>query len=220
MSSNHIYHLVYKITNRITGQIYIGVHSTDDPNDGYMGSGLRILRALKKYGLENFEKIILKSHTSKDAAYEHEKKIVTESFVKSDRTYNIRIGGSGGFDHINKSDRYKHKQKAAQKMAWQKHSRRQEMLVERQTFAYKQKQRNSDLAIKTPFGIFPSKADCMRELKIGDITSLNRWLDGKVVTLQQINAQKTKLFTPADIGKSTTDIGWGYVPIVLPNTAQ
>lgn len=33
------YHYLYKTTNLITNEFYIGVHSTYDLKDGYLGSG-------------------------------------------------------------------------------------------------------------------------------------------------------------------------------------
>ena len=46
----------YKITNKINRKYYFGVHSTEDINDGYMGSGTVLAKAYKKYGIQNFEK--------------------------------------------------------------------------------------------------------------------------------------------------------------------
>ena len=51
-----MYHYLYKITNKINNKIYIGIHSTDNLEDGYMGSGKAILRAINKYGKDKFTK--------------------------------------------------------------------------------------------------------------------------------------------------------------------
>lgn len=50
---------IYLITNNINNKQYIGQHRTNHINDGYMGSGVALHRAYKKYGLENFTKEIL-----------------------------------------------------------------------------------------------------------------------------------------------------------------
>lgn len=42
---------------KINGKMYIGSHQGTKPN--YIGSGIAFLRAVKKYGIENFKRIIL-----------------------------------------------------------------------------------------------------------------------------------------------------------------
>jgi hypothetical protein len=94
-----LYYTVYRITNKINGKYYIGKHQTSDLNDGYMGSGLLIRRALNKYGLENFEKDILFIFETEAEMNDKEKELV----VISENTYNLCEGGHGGFGFINRN---------------------------------------------------------------------------------------------------------------------
>jgi hypothetical protein len=86
--------LVYQINNKINNMIYIGCHSTININDNYMGSGTNIKKAIKQYGLENFEKIILYQYNNKEDMLNKEKELVNLEFIKRQDTYNIIIGGS------------------------------------------------------------------------------------------------------------------------------
>lgn len=102
-----MYYYIYKITNLINQKIYIGVHKTSSLDDGYMGSGKIITAAIKKYGLENFQKDILEFFNSSNEMYIREKEIVTDDFLLREDVYNLRRGGFGGFDYINNNDEIK-----------------------------------------------------------------------------------------------------------------
>jgi len=94
---------LYQITNIINNKIYIGVHKTDNMDDGYMGSGKIINYAIKKYGIENFKKDILGFYNTYEDALTGEEEIVTDEFLLREDVYNLRRGGTGGFDYINKN---------------------------------------------------------------------------------------------------------------------
>jgi hypothetical protein len=92
---------IYKITNTVNGKIYIGKHQTKNLDDAYMGSGKMLQRALKKYGAVNFMKKILYVFDSEEEMNAKEADIVTEEFCLRDDTYNLCVGGGGGFSYIN-----------------------------------------------------------------------------------------------------------------------
>lgn len=84
---------VYKTINSINNSIYIGVHKTKNINDSYLGSGILIKNAIKKYGRSNFIKEILFIFNNPYDAYSKEKEIVNESFILDGNNYNVAIGG-------------------------------------------------------------------------------------------------------------------------------
>jgi len=92
-----MFYLVYKITNTVNDKFYIGCHKTKVKDDGYMGSGRLIKRAIEKYGVENFKKEILAECSSSEEMFAKEKELV----VLSRNSYNMKHGGDGGFDFIN-----------------------------------------------------------------------------------------------------------------------
>ena len=95
---------VYKIVNMLNEKFYIGVHKTNNPNDGYFGSGKAIKEAIKIHGKENFKKEILFITENEHEAYSLEKEL---TFDFSDRNnYNMKLGGVGGFTPENSKKGY------------------------------------------------------------------------------------------------------------------
>ena len=86
------FHYIYKIT-RNDGRYYIGMHSTDNLEDGYFGSGKKITRSIKKYGLEKHKKEILEFLPSREALRNREEQLVTEEVVNDPLCMNIATGG-------------------------------------------------------------------------------------------------------------------------------
>lgn len=101
-------YIVYCTTNLVNNKIYVGVHKTEDPDkfDGYIGCGVKITMpstfmnpktpfqyAVKKYGIKNFKRTILYIFDDAKDAYNKEKEIVDETFIKQENTYNLILGG-------------------------------------------------------------------------------------------------------------------------------
>jgi len=92
------YHIVYKTTNTLNNKIYVGLHSTDNVEDGYLGSGFILKAAIKKYGKANFRRELLAILVDRDEARALEADIVTTEFCARLDTYNLIEGGGGSGD--------------------------------------------------------------------------------------------------------------------------
>ena len=70
------YHMTYITTCLVTGQFYLGAHSTIKCGDGYPGSGAELRRLIGLHGKENFVKRPLSFHENDDAMWEAESKLL------------------------------------------------------------------------------------------------------------------------------------------------
>lgn len=95
-----MFYTIYKITNTINDRYYIGMHKTQELDDGYMGSGKLIRKAIQKYGISSFRKEILFVFDNEDDMRNKERELV----VLDEMSYNLCDGGKGGFGYINRSN--------------------------------------------------------------------------------------------------------------------
>jgi hypothetical protein len=92
----HDYHFIYKTVNLVNNKFYIGMHSTSNLEDGYIGSGKRLWYSIKKHGRENFKMEILEFLPDRNSLKEREKEIVNSDLLKEELCMNLKIGGEGG----------------------------------------------------------------------------------------------------------------------------
>lgn len=90
-------HYLYKTTCLITQNYYIGIHSTSNIDDGYMGSGKRLRRSIRKYGVNNHKKEILEFYPNRESLIESEKSVVNSFLLLDNKCMNLKNGGTGGF---------------------------------------------------------------------------------------------------------------------------
>ena len=95
-ASRRKFHLLYKTTCLITGRYYIGVHSTNDLNDGYLGSGKRLRLSIKKHGKANHRFEILEDCSDQGRKFliAREKFVVNHDLLKDPLCMNLREGGN------------------------------------------------------------------------------------------------------------------------------
>lgn len=94
---NKKYHFIYKTTNILNQKYYIGMHSTNDLDDGYLGSGKRLYYAIRKYGKENFVREILEYLPDRNSLALRESEIVNKDLLQDDLCMNLILGGYDGY---------------------------------------------------------------------------------------------------------------------------
>lgn len=119
---NRIYY-IYLITNVINGKNYIGQRccpvwkSSPDEDTSYMGSGVLLMKAKKKYGVKNFNKEIIAICNSRKEA-----DILEIQYIKFYREigkaeYNLADGGKGS-SGVKHSDEVRKKDSDTIKALW------------------------------------------------------------------------------------------------------
>jgi len=103
------YHYIYKTVCKVTGKFYIGMHSTDDLEDGYKGSGKRLWYSIRKHRIENHSTEILEFLQSREELRNREAEIVNESLLKDKACLNLTLGGSGDWYHVNATGKHNNK---------------------------------------------------------------------------------------------------------------
>lgn len=98
-----MYYIIYETINKITGRKYIGKHITENINDNYLGSGIYLQKAIKKYGRENFQKKVLFVFENETDMNNKEKELVNEELINDTNYYNISLGGQGGITVLYKN---------------------------------------------------------------------------------------------------------------------
>jgi len=87
---------VYKLTNKLNSKWYIGSHS-GCIDDGYLGSGIALRRAINKYGTKVFEReILFYSYSNQEYLLNIEEIILIKLKAREDpRSYNLKNKGIG-----------------------------------------------------------------------------------------------------------------------------
>lgn len=94
-------HYVYQTTHIPSGKRYIGIRSTNlEPDqDPYLGSGVLLLKSIKKHGRGAFKKEILHVFPTRKEASDMEAEIVNEDTVLSETYLNLKTGGFNNYFH-------------------------------------------------------------------------------------------------------------------------
>lgn len=113
------YNYIYKTTNLKNGKFYVGMHSTDNLNDGYLGSGDRLRRSIRRNGKNNFKLEILEFLSDRASLSLREKELVNESLLKDPMCMNLSLGGQGGLNSIEHGIKLKEGASKWAKAQWQ-----------------------------------------------------------------------------------------------------
>lgn len=96
LKNSYKYNFIYLTKNILNNHLYVGFHSTNNLDDGYLGSGILLNKKIEEYGAENFSSEILE-HINPIEWREKEKFWIEnkQSHVKFGKGYNLTFGGDG-----------------------------------------------------------------------------------------------------------------------------
>lgn len=94
-----MYGFIYITTNHVNGKKYIGQKHYDTKGDwqNYLGSGIALKAAIRKYGISSFSKEIIEECETKEILCERERYWISYyNAVNRQDFYNLAKGGDGG----------------------------------------------------------------------------------------------------------------------------
>lgn len=109
------FHFLYRTTCLDSGNYYIGIHSTDRIDDGYLGSGKYLHRSVKKHGRKNHSRQILFFAESREAVALMEELVVDQHLLADPLCMNLKYGGEDGVIGYIATDEHKRKISIANK---------------------------------------------------------------------------------------------------------
>jgi len=93
-----VFYYTYKIISELPNRpyYYYGFHCTNNLEDGYLGSGLRLKRFYNKYGTGVFHKEIVEFYSSIEEVQKAEINLIKDLYTTDPWCLNLRSGGKGG----------------------------------------------------------------------------------------------------------------------------
>ncbi len=220
---------VYMTTCNINGKKYVGKYEGKE-TDLYLGSGKLLRRAIRKYGLENFTRIILERYqTAEETRLGEQYWISKFNAVDSDEFYNIAAGGEGGntFAGIKGSNRIQLIEKLKQR---KRPAPRPNMTVALNLLTNTRESISTDTFIQmpyyvgqqctgiyiTPYGAFSSRLK-MSEIIGIDMTSIVNKCKNNTKNIHRSHLQGLDVYSKYysdiknNIGKSFKDLGYDFI---------
>jgi len=112
---------------------YIGSHIGTE-NDNYLGSGKAFNRAIEKYGIDNFDRVILESVEDNVILREREQYYIDFYDAANNKMfYNMKAKVGGGFEFINNDPIYQEQNIQRLKTRWQEKPHPKGMLGKKHT---------------------------------------------------------------------------------------
>lgn len=215
---------VYLTICKVNNKKYIGKYEGNE-KDNYLGSGKLLKRAITKYGVEHFERVILERYNLKEECREGEKKwIKLFNAVESKEFYNIALGGEGGntFAGIQGEARIlliaklkKRKRGQIKKDITSYWNVREKKIVKatREEFMLNKLLigNNCKGLYITPAGVFCSRLTASKQNNNLDMTSLAKRCKNNKTTITKAHIATDKGLTFDDLEKNFSDLGYGFI---------
>lgn len=94
--TDSMYHFIYKTTCSVTGRFYMGMHSTFDLDDGYLGSGKILGQSINLHGIECHTREIIQFCESREELVVLEIFWINQDLLNNPKCMNLALGGHGG----------------------------------------------------------------------------------------------------------------------------